>query len=56
MKYEKATVTVIDLGEDEIITTSGCMDAGQQYGDSCTSKAFKKQGGCTNHGNQNQWN
>ncbi len=56
MKYEKAMVTIIDLGEEEIIRCSGCMDAGQQFGDSCNSKAFKKQGNCNNTGNRNQWN
>ena len=55
MKYEKATVTFIDLGEEEIIYTSGCTDAGQQFGDSCTTGGFKHQGGCTNQGNQKQW-
>ncbi len=55
MKYEKAMVTIIDLGEEEILTASGCMDAGQQFGDSCTNGGFKNQGGCTNKGNQKQW-
>ena len=36
MKYEKAFVTLIDLGEDQIIATSGgisdgCGDAASQY-------------------------
>ncbi len=55
MKYEKAMVTIIDLGEEEILTASGCMDAGQRFGDSCNTKSFKKQGNCNNHGNRNQW-
>ena len=62
MKFEKAMVTIINLEGSDVLTDStdvgptGCQDAGQQYGDSCETGGFQHQGGCTNKGNQKQWN
>ena len=37
MKYEKATAKIIDLGEEEILTASGCDTAAFIAGDACGS-------------------
>ena len=56
MKFEKAEVTIIELNEEDVISTSGgCLDAGQMHADSCTTGGFKNQGSCTNKGNMKQW-
>ena len=53
MKYEKAKVTIIDLGEDEIIRCSGCTTTGFQNQDTCTGGNHKdKFSGCTNTGHR----
>ena len=42
MKYEKAVVTMIDLGEDQIISTSGGIS------DECDTTASKWMDNCNN--------
>ena len=52
MKYEKPVVTFIDLGDNDIITSSmgGCDNAASQYADNwqetCDNKSH--QSGCSN--------
>ena len=51
MKYEKATVTIFDLGEDEVIATSGCATSGFIAGENCgTQNQYDKFAKCTNNG------
>ena len=53
MKYEKAVVTMIDLGEEEIIRCSGCMTENYTTEDNCTGGNHKgKYSECTNNGHQ----
>ena len=58
MKYAKAMVTIIDLGEEEILTESGCTTSGFQIEDNCTGGNHQgkisncKSNGHKNHGGQ----
>ena len=51
MKFEKAMVTIIDLGEEDILTMSGyeCNTLGSAYA-SCEDQGYKEAAKC-NHGN-----
>lgn len=54
MKYERAKVTIIDLGEDEILTASGCQTSGFIAGENCGSQSqYDKFANCTNNGHLN---
>ena len=55
MEYVKATATVIDMNEEDIITTSGgCTTSANQTEDNCTGGNHQdKYSGCTNNGHQN---
>lgn len=55
MKYMKAMVEVIDLGEEEILTASGgCTTSGFIAGDSCDSQnQHDKFYNCHNNGHLN---
>ena len=54
MKYEKAMVTIIDLGEDEVIRCSGCSTSGFIAGEKCGNESqYNKFANCTNNGHLN---
>ena len=51
MKFQKAMVRIIDLGEEEILTSSGCTTSGFIAGDNCDSQNhYDKFADCTNDG------
>ena len=54
MKYEKATVTIIEVSEEDIITTSGCTTSGFMTEDSCSGGNHRgKYSDCTTNGHMN---
>ena len=54
MKYQKATVAIIDLGEEEVIRCSGCSTEVFNYEDKCTAGNHKtKYSQCTKGGHLN---
>ena len=54
MKFQKAMVRFIDLGEEEILTSSGCTTTGFSTEDSCTGGNHKgKYSECTSNGHMN---
>ena len=55
MKFEKATANLIDLGEEEIVTTSGgCTTSAFIAGDKCGSQNHHdKYYNCTSNGHMN---
>lgn len=55
MKYMKAMVEVIDLGEEEILTSSvGCTTTAFQTEDNCNHGNHKtKYSGCEDNGHMN---
>ncbi len=54
MKYEKAEVTIIEFGENDVIATSGCSTSGFIAGENCGSQShYDKFANCTSNGHLN---
>ena len=54
MKYEKATVTIIEVSEEDIIATSGCATTAYKFEDDCDhGNHVGFYSNCPNNGHQN---
>lgn len=52
MKYVKGTVSIIEMNEEDIITTSGCTDPASFTSGNCDTDGHKNIATCQNKGNQ----